>query len=91
MSDQDEIEDCIAEYAGMRIKAKCLAGQGIYLCPVCLSEGHTTMFYTAKDLLHHIRAHAEGLVHIKKSEQLRHSKRTGTLMGLGRVKHGREK
>ena len=77
----EELQDCIVEYAGMRVKTKCMPGQGIYLCPICFTSGHMTMFYSEKDLIHHLIAHAEGLVHVTRSRGGRTRSHQRTLLG----------
>lgn len=55
------------EFSGSAIRAK--REGGLLLCPVCKKA----LFYTAEDLLHHIKSHAEGyekdLVKVRREEE----------------------
>ncbi len=59
MRDQQGEESVIIEYDGSIIRATKQGG--LYKCPYC-----NALFYTPKDLLHHIVAHAKGLLNAQR-------------------------
>jgi hypothetical protein len=77
------LEECVAEYAGSRVKTLCMPSLGIYLCPLCISSEQAPMFLTAKDLMHHLLAHAKGLVKPRSTPHRHRARPRNTLMSLG--------